>query len=66
LMAGVGDYGLLGSLRESDSEVKDADGRWKSNVRGTYKTRRDIEFCKDRPCRQKYSYRKTAGWPAYG
>jgi hypothetical protein len=49
-----------------DSEVKDADGRWKSNVRGTYKTRRDIEFCKDRPCRQKYSYRKTAGWPGYG
>lgn len=49
-----------------DSEVKDADGRWKSNVRGTYKTRRDIEFCKDRPCRQNYSYRKTAGWPGYG
>jgi hypothetical protein len=48
-----------------DSEFKDADGKWKSNIRGTYKTRKDIEFCKDRPCRQKYSYRKKAGWPGY-
>jgi hypothetical protein len=47
------------------SEFKDANGKWKSNVHGTYKTRKDIEFCKDRPCRQNYSYRKTAGWPGY-
>jgi hypothetical protein len=33
--------------------------------RGKYKTREDIEFCKDRPCKQKYHYRKTAGWPRY-
>jgi hypothetical protein len=35
------------------------------NPRGSYKTRRDIEFCKDRGCRQKYHYRKKAGWPGY-
>jgi hypothetical protein len=48
-----------------DIKFRDAEGRWKSNVRGAYKTRKDIDFCKDRPCRQKYSYRKTAGWPDY-
>jgi hypothetical protein len=48
-----------------DTMFKDADDKWKRNVRGTYKTREDIEFCQDRPCRQKYWYRKTAGWPGY-
>jgi hypothetical protein len=49
----------------SDAEFKGAGDKWKSNVRGTYKTRIDIEFCKKRPCRQKYSYRKTHGWSGY-
>jgi hypothetical protein len=34
--------------------------------RGTYKTRSDRVFCRDRWCKQKYSYRKKAGWPGYG
>jgi hypothetical protein len=33
--------------------------------RGKYKTREDRKFCKDRPCKQKYHYRKKAGWPGY-
>jgi hypothetical protein len=33
--------------------------------RGTYKTRSDRVFCKGRPCKQKYHYRKKAGWPRY-
>jgi hypothetical protein len=33
--------------------------------RGTYKTRSDRVFCRDRPCKQKYHYRKKAGWPNY-
>ncbi len=33
--------------------------------RGKYKTREDREFCKNRACKQKYHYRKTAGWPGY-
>jgi hypothetical protein len=49
----------------SDANFKDFDGKFKSNVRGRYKTRKDTEFCKNRPCRQKYSYRKKAGWPNY-
>jgi hypothetical protein len=48
-----------------DTEVKGAGDKWKSNVRGIYKTRKDIEFCKERPCRQNYNYRKKAGWPGY-
>jgi hypothetical protein len=34
--------------------------------RGTYKTRSDRVFCKARPCKQNYYYRKKAGWPGYG
>jgi hypothetical protein len=34
--------------------------------RGTYKTRSDRVFCRDRGCKQKYNYRKKAGWPGYG
>jgi hypothetical protein len=37
----------------------------KKNARGKYKTRSDRVFCKDRPCKQKYHYRKKAGWPNY-
>jgi hypothetical protein len=33
--------------------------------RGKYKTRSDRVFCPDRPCKQKYHYRKTRGWPGY-
>jgi len=42
-----------------------ADPGLKKNVRGRYKTRVDREFCKDRGCKQKYHYRKKAGWPGY-
>lgn len=34
-------------------------------VRGGYKTRKDREFCKDRPCKQKYWDRKKRGKPGY-
>ena len=37
----------------------------KKNPRGRYKTRVDREFCKGRGCKQKYHYRKKAGWPGY-
>jgi hypothetical protein len=33
--------------------------------RGEYKTRSDRVFCKGRACKQKYNYRKKAGWPTY-
>ena len=42
-----------------------ADSGLKKNARGKYKTRVDREFCKDRPCKQNYHYRKKAGWPGY-
>jgi len=37
----------------------------RANVRGKYKTRVDREFCEGRGCKQKYNYRKKAGWPGY-
>lgn len=40
-------------------------GSIQARARGKYKTRRDREFCKDRACKQKYHYRKKAGWPSY-
>jgi hypothetical protein len=43
--------------------IKDADGTFVKNARGKYKTRRDKKFCKGH--RQKYHYRKTAGWTGY-
>ncbi len=42
-----------------------ADPGLKKNVRGRYKTRSDREFCKGRGCKQKYHYRKRAGWIGY-
>ena len=42
-----------------------ADPGFKKNVRGKYKTRTDREFCKGRGCKQKYHYRKNAGWKGY-
>ena len=42
-----------------------ADPGLKKNPRGRYKTRVDREFCKGRGCKQKYHYRKKAGWPGY-
>jgi len=33
--------------------------------RGTYKTRSDRVFCKGRPCKQNYHYRKKRGWERY-
>lgn len=41
------------------------DPGFKRNVRGKYRTRSDREFCKGRGCKQKYHYRKKAGWPGY-
>ena len=37
----------------------------RKNVRGKYKTAVDRVFCKGRGCKQKYHYRKKAGWPGY-
>ena len=37
----------------------------KKDARGKYKTRSDRVFCKDHGCKQKYHYRKQAGWPGY-
>lgn len=34
-------------------------------TRGKSKTRKDREFCKGRPCKQNYWYRKNAGWEGY-
>jgi hypothetical protein len=45
--------------------IKDAEGNFKKNARGMYKVRSDREFCRDRPCKQNYHYRKTHGWPRY-
>ena len=42
-----------------------ADPGLKKNARGKYKIRVDREFCKGRGCKQKYHYRKKAGWPGY-
>ena len=33
--------------------------------RGTYSTRSDRVYCKDRPCKQNYWYRKKKGWRGY-
>jgi len=59
---------LPGCLRvihfEPGEPAIDPDPRRK-NVRGRYKTRSDREFCKGRGCKQKYHYRKKAGWPDY-
>ena len=41
------------------------DPELKKNARGKYKTRVDREFCKGRGCKQKYHYRKKAGWSGY-
>jgi hypothetical protein len=45
--------------------IKDADGNFKKNARGEYKIRSDRVFCRDRACKQKYNYRKKAGWEEY-
>ena len=42
-----------------------ADPGLKKNPRARYKTRVDREFCKGRGCKQKYHYRKKAGWSGY-
>ena len=36
-----------------------------ANIALGAKTRVDREFCKGRGCKQKYHYRKKAGWPGY-
>lgn len=60
------DCGRVITIRSGEpAELRDSDGNLKGIVRGSYKTRKDTEFCKNRPCRQKYSYRKKAGWPGY-
>ena len=54
-----------GKSADELGSMKDVEGTFKKNARGKYKTRVDREFCKDRPCKQKYHYRKNAGWPGY-
>jgi hypothetical protein len=46
--------------------IKDAHGKFKRNARGEYKDRSDRVFCRGRGCKQKYNYRKKAGWQGYG
>jgi hypothetical protein len=45
--------------------IKDAEGNFKREARGEYKTRSDRVFCRDRACKQKYHSRKKAGWDGY-
>jgi hypothetical protein len=45
--------------------IKDADRRFKRTARGTYKTRANRVFCRDRARKQKYRYRKMRRWPGY-
>jgi hypothetical protein len=45
--------------------IKDDEGNFKREARGEYKTRSDRVFCRDRACKQKYNYRKSAGWQVY-
>ena len=58
---------LPGCLRviHFESGESAADPGLRKKVRGKYKTRIDREFCKGRGCKQKYHYRKKAGWPGY-
>jgi len=58
---------LPGCLRviHFESGEPAADPGLRKNVRGKYKTRVDREFCKGRGCKQKYHYRKKAGWSGY-
>ncbi len=58
---------LPGCLRviHFESGVPAAEAGLRKNVRGKYKTRSDREFCKGRACKQKYHYRKKAGWSGY-
>jgi hypothetical protein len=49
-----------------DEELRGFGGKFKTNVRGKYRTRSDTQFCKGRGCKQKYHYRKKAGWKGYG
>ena len=42
-----------------------ADPGLKKKVRGKYKTRSDREYCMKGGCKQKYHYRKKAGWSGY-
>ena len=54
-----------GKSADEVGTIKDAEGKFKRNARGEYKDRSDRLFCKGRPCKQKYHYRKKAGWPRY-
>ena len=58
---------LPGCLRviHFDSGEPLADPGLKKNARGKYKTRSAREFCEGRGCKQKYHYRKKAGWLGY-
>jgi hypothetical protein len=54
-----------GKSADEIGTIKDAEGRFKRNARGKYKTRTDRYFCRGRGCKQKYNYRKKAGWHGY-
>ena len=62
-----GEPKLPGCLRviHFESAQPSADPGLKKNARGRYKTRVDREFCKYRGCKQKYHYRRKAGWSGY-
>jgi hypothetical protein len=55
----------LGKSADELGTIKDAEGNFKREARGEYKTRSDRVFCRDRACKQKYNYRKKAGWDEY-
>jgi hypothetical protein len=55
-----------GKSADEIGTIKDADGRFKRNARGKYKTRSDRIYCRHpRICKQKYYSRKNAGWQGY-
>jgi hypothetical protein len=54
-----------GKSADEIGTIKDAEGRFKRNARGEYKTRSDRVFCRGRGCKQKYNYRQKAGWRGY-
>jgi hypothetical protein len=55
----------LGKSADEIGTIKDAEGNFKRNARGKYKTRSDRVFCRDRGCKQNYHHRKKVGWHGY-
>jgi hypothetical protein len=57
--------GCLRVIYFESGQLPADDPGFKKNPRGKYKTRVDHEFCKGRGYKQKYDYRKKAGWSGY-